>query len=114
MPLTAVTAAVLFALSILFAPIFLAVPAFATAPALIVVGYLMLSSVADIDWKDAGESVPAFVTLAWMPFTYSISDGIMFGVISYTIINALAGNFKRIHWIMYVLTAVFVAKYAVM
>ena len=112
--LTAVTAAVLFALSILFAPIFLAVPAFATAPALIVVGYLMLSSVADIDWKDAGESVPAFVTLAWMPFTYSISDGIMFGVISYTIINALAGNFKRIHWIMYVLTAVFVAKYAVM
>ena len=112
--LTAVTAAVLFALSILFAPIFLAVPAFATAPALIVVGYLMLSSVADIDWKDAGESVPAFVTLAWMPFTYSISDGIMFGVISYTIVNALAGNFKRIHWIMYVLTAVFVAKYAVM
>ncbi len=112
--LTAVTAAVLFALSILFAPIFLAVPAFATAPALIVVGYLMLSSVADIDWKDAGESVPAFVTLAWMPFTYSISDGIMFGVISYTIINALASNFKRIHWIMYVLTAVFVAKYAVM
>ena len=112
--LTAVTAAVLFALAILFAPIFLAVPAFATAPALIVVGYLMLSSVADIDWKDAGESVPAFVTLAWMPFTYSISDGIMFGVISYTIVNALAGNFKRIHWIMYVLTAVFVAKYAVM
>ncbi|MBQ3806352.1 MAG: NCS2 family permease [Kiritimatiellae bacterium] len=112
--LTAVTAAVLFALSILFAPIFLAVPAFATAPALIVVGYLMLSSVADIDWKDAGESVPAFVTLAWMPFTYSISDGIMFGVISYTVVNALAGNFKRIHWIMYVLTAVFVAKYAVM
>ena len=112
--LTAATAAALFALSILFAPIFLAIPAFATAPALIVVGYMMLSSVADIDWRDVGESVPAFIALAWMPFTYSISDGIMFGIISYTVINALAGNFKRIHWIMYVLTVLFVAKYAMM
>ncbi|MBR1921867.1 MAG: NCS2 family permease [Kiritimatiellae bacterium] len=112
--LTGVTAAALFALAILFAPIFLAVPGFATTPALVIVGYMMLSSVADIDWKDVGESVPAFVTLAWMPFTYSISDGIMFGIISYTAINALAGNFRRIHWIMYVLTAVFVAKYALM
>ena len=112
--LTAVTAAALFALSILFAPIFLAVPAFATAPALIVVGFLMLSSVADIDWRDVGESLPAFVALAWMPFTYSISDGIMFGVISYTIVNALSGKFARVHWIMYVLTAIFIAKYALM
>ncbi len=112
--LTAATAAALFALSILFAPIFLAIPAFATAPALIVVGYMMLSSVADIDWRDVGESVPAFIALAWMPFTYSISDGIMFGIISYTVINALAGNFKRIHWIMYVLTVLFIAKYALM
>ena len=112
--LTAVTAAALFALSILFAPIFLAIPAFATAPALIVVGYMMLSSVADIDWMDAGESVPAFIALAWMPFTYSISDGIMFGIIAYTVINAFSGKFKRIHWIMYVLTAIFIAKYALM
>ena len=112
--LTAVTAAALFALSILFAPIFLAIPAFATAPALIIVGYMMLSSVADIDWRDVGESVPAFIALAWMPFTYSISDGMMFGVISYTVVNALAGNFKRIHWIMYALTVVFIAKYALM
>ena len=112
--LTAVTAAALFALSILFAPIFLAIPAFATAPALIIVGYMMLSSVADIDWRDVGESIPAFIALAWMPFTYSISDGMMFGVISYTVVNALAGNFKRIHWIMYALTVVFIAKYALM
>ena len=74
----------------------------------------MLSSVADIDWRDVGESVPAFIALAWMPFTYSISDGIMFGVISYTVVNTLAGNLKRIHWIMYALTAVFIAKYALM
>ena len=112
--LTAVTSAALFALAIVFAPVFLAIPGFATAPALIIVGYMMLSSCADIDWRDAGEAVPAFLAIAAMPFTYSISDGIMFGVISYTVINALAGNFKRIHWIMYVLTALFVAKYAMM
>ena len=112
--LTGVTSAALFALAIVFAPVFLAIPAFATAPALIIVGYMMLSSCADVDWRDAGEAVPAFLAVAAMPFTYSISDGIMFGVISYTVINALAGNFKRIHWIMYVLTAVFVAKYALM
>ena len=112
--LTAVTAAALFALAILLAPVFLAVSAFATMPALIVVGYMMLSSVADIDWRDVGESVPAFITLAWMPFTYSISDGIMFGIISYTAINTFAGNFRRIHWIMYALTAIFIAKYALM
>ena len=112
--LTGVTSAALFALAIIFAPVFLAIPGFATAPALIVVGYMMLSSCADIDWRDAGEAVPAFLAVAAMPFTYSISDGIMFGVIAYTIINALSGNFKRIHWIMYVLTALFIAKYAMM
>ena len=74
----------------------------------------MLSSCADIDWRDAGEAVPAFLTIVAMPFTYSISEGIMFGVISYTVINALAGKFSRIHWIMYILTALFIAKYAMM
>ncbi len=112
--LTAAAAAVLFLLAIVFAPIFLAVPGFATAPALIVVGYLMLSSVADIDFSDASESLPAFLTIAAMPFAYSISDGIMFGVISYTLINLIAGNLKKIHWIMYVLTVLFIAKYALM
>ena len=112
--LTGVTSAALFALSIIFAPVFLAIPGFATAPALIIVGYMMLSSCADVDWSDAGEAVPAFLAVAAMPFTYSISDGIMFGVIAYTIINALSGNFKRIHWIMYILTVLFIAKYAVM
>ena len=91
---------------------FLAVPAFATAPALIVVGYMMLTSVIDIDWKDVGESLPAFVALAWMPFTYSISDGIMFGIISYTLVNALSGKAKRVSPVMYVLTVIFIVKYA--
>lgn len=112
--LTAVVSAILFALAILFAPIFLAIPGFATAPALIIVGYMMLSSCADIEWKDAGEAIPAFLAIAAMPFTYQISDGIMFGVISYTVINLLAGNTKRIHWIMYILTVLFIAKYALM
>ena len=112
--LTAVTAAALFALAIVFAPVFLAIPGFATAPALIIVGYMMLSSCADIEWRDAGEAVPAFLAVAAMPFTYSISDGIMFGVIAYTVINACAGHFGRIHWIMYVLSALFIAKYALM
>ena len=112
--LTALTAAVLFLCALVFAPIFLAIPGFATSPALIIVGYMMLSSCADVDWKDAGEAVPAFLTVTAMPFCYSISDGIMFGVISYTVINALCGRFRKIHWIMYVLTAVFIAKYALM
>ena len=112
--LTAAAAAALFALAILFAPIFLAIPGFATTPALVIVGCMMISSCADIEWRDTGEAVPAFLSIAVMPFTYSISASIMFGVISYTAINALAGNFKRIHWIMYVLTAVFLAKFVLM
>ena len=112
--LTGVTSAVLFAVAIVFAPVFLAILGFATAPALIIVGYMMLSSCADVNWGDPGEAVPAFLAVAAMPFTYSISDGIMFGVIAYMVINACAGNFKRIHWIMYILTALFVAKYALM
>ena len=112
--LTAVTSAALFAIAIVFAPVFLAIPGFATAPALIVVGYMMLSSCADIDWRDAGDAVPAFLAIVAMPFTYSVSDGIMFGVISYTVINTLARNFKKIHWVMYILTVVFIAKYALM
>ena len=112
--LTAVTSAALFALAILFSPVFLAIPAFATAPALVIVGYMMLSSCADIDWRDPGEAVPAFLAVVAMPFSYSVSDGIMFGVIAYTAINSLSGNFRRIHWILYLLTALFIAKYALM
>ena len=112
--LAAVSAAALFALALVFAPIFLAIPSFATAPALIIVGYMMLSSAAEIDFTDVGEAVPAFLTIAAMPFCYSISDGIMWGVISYTVVNLIAGQAKRIHWIMYVLTVLFVAKYALM
>ena len=112
--ITALTTAALFLVSLVLAPIFLAVPAFATTPALIVVGFLMLSAVADIDWSDVSESLPAFIAITWMPFTYSISDGIMFGIIAYTLVNLLTGKAKKVHWIMYILSALFIAKYALM
>ena len=112
--LTGVSAAFFFLLALGFAPIFLAIPGFATAPALIIVGFMMLSSAAEIDWRDASDAVPAFLTITAMPFSYSISDGIMFGVISYTLINLCCGKTKKIHWIMYILTALFLAKYALM
>ena len=75
---------------------------------------MMLSSCADIDWQDADEALPAFIPVAAMPFTYSIPYGLMLGVISYTAINALSGQFKRIHLIMYTFTSLFIAKYALM
>lgn len=89
--LTAVTVAGLFLLSLLFAPIFLAIPAFATAPALIIVGFLMLGTVLNIDFNDLGEAIPAFIAIIAMPFMYSISEGIALGVISYVIINVFSG-----------------------
>ena len=112
--LTAVTAAVLFLLSIFLAPLFLAIPGFATTPALVVVGFLMMGSVSGIDFNDVGEGLPAFLCIVAMPFFYSISDGIMFGVISYTFVNLCTGRAKRISPVMYVLTALFIAKYALM
>ena len=112
--LTAATAAVLFLLSIFLAPLFLAIPGFATTPALVVVGFLMMGSVSGIDFNDVGEGLPSFLCIVAMPFFYSISDGIMFGVISYTFVNLCTGRAKRISPVMYVLTALFIAKYALM
>ena len=110
--LTAITAAILFISSIFFAPVFLAIPSFATAPALFLVGFFMMTSVVKINFSDLGEAIPAFICIVVMPLSYSISDGIMFGIISYTLINALIGKIKKVHWIMIVLTAIFLIKYA--
>lgn len=112
--LTAVGAAGLFLASILLAPIFLAVPSFATAPALMIVGFYMVSSVVKINFSSYGEAIPAFICIAAMPLTYSISDGIMFGVVSYTLINLLTGKRKRINIVMGILSILFVLKYALM
>lgn len=109
--LTAITVAVLFLLSLFLSPIFMAIPAFATAPALVIVGFLMLTSVAGIDFNDFSESIPAYITIIAMPFCYSISEGISFGVISYVVVNVLTGGQKKISPLMYVLAVIFVLKY---
>ena len=111
--LTSIVAGILFALSLLLSPIFLAIPSFATAPALIVVGYLMLTSVTKIDFSDMTKAIPCFIAIIAMPFMYSISEGISMGVISYVVINLITGKAKekKISVLMYVLAILFVLKY---
>ena len=113
---TAITTGVLFLIAMFFSPIFIAIPSCATAPALIYVGYLMLVAVKEINFENITEGVPAFLTIAAMPLTYSIGDGLTLGILSYVIINLLYNlvNKKeskvKISWIMYVLAVVFVLK----
>ena len=109
--LTAVTVAVLFLLSLFFSPFFMAIPAFATAPALITVGFLMFTAVAGIDFNDMTEAIPCYLAVIAMPFAYSIAEGIAFGVISYTIINLIAGKREKVSPLMMGLTVVFILKY---
>lgn len=109
--LTSVVSAILFGLSLFLSPIFLAIPSFATAPALVMVGFLMLTSIVKIDFKDYTEAVPAFIAIMAMPFMYSISEGISMGIISYVIINLVCGKHKKISPLMYVLAALFILKY---
>ena len=109
--LTAFSAAVFFGLALLFSPIFLAIPGAATAPALIIVGVMMMPSVKSIHWDDYCKAIPAFLTLIMMPLAYSISDGILIGVISYVLCHAVAGKFKDISVTMWVLAVLFICKY---
>ena len=109
--LTALTVAALFALALFFSPIFMAIPSFATAPALLFVGYLMFESLFKVDYNDAPESIPAYLAAIMMPFAYSISEGIAFGVISYALINTFCGRAKKVSVAMWVLTALFAAYY---
>lgn len=111
--LTTVVAAILFGLSLFLSPIFLAIPSFATAPALVVVGFLMLTSITKINFDDFTEAIPAYVAIIAMPFMYSISEGIAMGVISYVVINVVTGKMKekKISPLMYVLAVLFIGKY---
>lgn len=111
--LTALTAAVLFLLSMFLAPIFISIPAFATAPALILVGFLMFSTVSEIkvDDKNFHTAIPAYLCVIAMPLFYSISEGIAIGVISYVVINLACGKRREINPIMYILSVLFVLKY---
>ena len=109
--LTSVTSGILFLLALLFSPIFLTVPSFATAPALIVVGFMMMQQVVEINWNDVLEAIPCFITIVAMPFMYSISEGIAFGIISYAILNTIAGKSQKVTPLVYVLAVVFIFKY---
>ena len=112
---TAIFAGILFLLAMFFSPIFVAIPSCATAPALIYVGFLMLGAVKNIDFDDLTEGVPAFLTIALMPLTYSIGDGLTVGVLAYVIINLLGNLFsrkekKKVSWVMIILAIIFILK----
>lgn len=109
--LTAFFVAVCFAVALLFSPLFLSIPSAATAPALVIVGLLMLESIIKIPFNDFSESIPAFVCIIMMPLTYSISNGILLGMIAYVIINLICGNFKKISPVMYILAVLFILKH---
>ncbi len=109
--LASIVTGLLFLVAIIFSPIFCAIPGFATAPALIFVGFLMITAVVDIDFKDLTEAIPSYLCLLCMPLMYSISEGIAVGVISYVVINLVCGKAKKITPLMYVLAVLFVCKY---
>ena len=109
--LASVVTGLLFLLSIFLSPVFCAIPGFATAPALIYVGFLMISAVVEINMEDLSEAIPAYLCLIGMPLFYSISEGIVFGVVSYVIINLCCGKAKKITPLMYILAILFVLKY---
>ena len=109
--LTSFTTAVCFIIALFFAPIFLSIPAAATTPVLLIVGLFMMSPIKDINLNDYAESIPAFITITMMPLAYSISDGILCGVISYVAINSLCGNWKKLNPTLCVLAVLFVMKY---
>ena len=111
--LTAFVSAVCFLLALFLAPFFLAVPAAATAPVLILVGVMMMSAVLKIDFSDYSEAIPAFICILFMPLAYSISDGIVLGMIGYVLINLLTGKYRKLTVGMYILAAIFVLKFLI-
>ena len=109
--LTALVVGICFAVALFFSPLFLSIPAAATAPALIIVGLLMLEPIKNIQLDDFSESIPAFVCLITMPLTYSISNGILLGMIAYVLMNIIMGNFKKLTPTTYILAILFILKF---
>ena len=108
---TAIVTGLLFFLALFIAPVVGAIPAFATAPALILVGSLMASHAAEIDWADPMIALPAFLTITTIPLTFSIANGLAFGFCCYTLLKIARGEFRKVGWLMYVLTALFIARF---
>ena len=109
--LTAFSVAMLFLLALFFSPLFLMIPSAATTSALVLVGVMMIRPITKLDFHDMSEALPCFVTILMMPFTASISEGIVLGMLSYVIVKVLVGKGKELSWVMYVLAAFFVLKY---
>lgn len=109
--LTALVIAGCFAIALFFSPLFLSIPSAATAPALVLVGIMMMEPVTKIKFDNFSESIPAFICIITMPLTYSISNGILIGMITYVILNMICGNFKKITAVMYILTILFILKF---
>ncbi len=111
--LTSLTVAIMFIIALFFAPIFLMVPAAATAPALIIVGTFMMTPILKVDFSDYTESIPVFLTIIMMPLTYSIAEGIVFGMLSYVILKVFSGKYKDVSIVSYFLAALFILKFVV-
>jgi AGZA family xanthine/uracil permease-like MFS transporter len=109
--LTAVVVGVLFLLAMFFSPIAGVVPQEATAPALIIVAYFMMRAVGDIDWRDAAIGIPALLTITLMPFTYSITNGVAAGFVSYTLIKVMQGKWRDVHLLTYLVSLLFVGYF---
>lgn len=108
--LTALSTAAMFAIALFFAPLFTLIPSAATAPALVIVGLFMMSSVSELDLTEMSEAIPAFLTIIMMPFAYSIAEGIVFGMVSYTVIKVLSGKHKDVSIVMWLLSIIFVLR----
>lgn len=111
--LTAFVCGLCFLVSLFFAPLFLSIPSAATAPVLVLVGVMMMSSVVEINFREYSEAIPAFICFVMMPLCYSISDGIVLGMLSYVIINLCAGKNNKLSIGMYILSAFFLLKFLV-
>ena len=109
---TAIVVGLLFAATMFIAPVLGAIPAAATAPALIIVGSLMLVHAGEIEWTRPVVSIPAFLTITTIPLTFSIANGLAFGFTSYTLLKVLTGEYRKVNWLVYLLTALFVARFA--
>ena len=108
--LTALVVAALFLVALFLSPLFLMVPSAATSPALILVGLFMMSPIKEIDLNDYSESIPAFLTLLFMPMTYSIAEGIIIGMVSYIVLKLLTGNHRQVPTISYIVGTLCLAK----
>ncbi|MDR1215570.1 MAG: NCS2 family permease [Treponema sp.] len=109
--LASVATGILFLLALFFSPVFLLIPSAATAPALIFVGFLMMQAVITVDFANPTEGIPAFLTIVMMPFAYSISEGIVYGLLSFVILKACTGRFKDVSIVTWVLFIIFILRF---